>query len=472
MKSLASIIDKLSPDEIETFRVFLISNSRTLKNKKLDLFNTIVEQKQAPKTLVISRQSAYQLKKRLQEQLYSFLVSQEQTRTNDQMFLEMDCHRKLYCFKILFDKGIHDHAFNLLQEITSVSEKYSLHSIYLDSINLRNTYFPLKKNRAKKNIPISGKIRKLTNSLGRNLYVNQYLTTATSVLHDTDQAFRKSLMADLIGFDISEAELVVERLLVINNKFFDLDFLSAREQLLGLLEEDSIASVDENIVGLIYIELVKSCICMNDLQSASKWLKDGEATLHKFDLFTSVILELKFIIALRNGQPESARSIILRAEQMHEVISSEVLNLKWSYYSLLLSFQERRYKEVIKAVNANPIFSNRMRNALVNVKFLEILSVFHLNDWDWLQYKIDSFRKIIGGLDDRFPRIVQTIALLKAQTGGRIVSDAEISEAISLIEQEFPWHPLSLEVARQTQWGKYCATETFAVSESEGVSAF
>jgi hypothetical protein len=326
--------------------------------------------------------------------------------------------------------------------------------------------------RGGRDIPISGKIKKLTHSLGRNLYINQYLTTATSVLHDTDQVFRKSLMADLVGFDISDAELVVERLLDVNKKFSDLDFMPAHEQLLALLEEDSIASVDENIIGLIYIELIKSCICMNDLLSASKWLKHGERALRKFDLFTSVVLELEFIIALRNAQPETARSVVLQAEQLQEVISSEVLTLKWSYYSLLLSFQGRCYKEVIKSVNANPIFSSKMKNALVNVKFLEILSVFHLNDWDWLQYKIDSFRKIISGLDDRFPRIVQTIALLKAQTGGRVISGAEVSKAIILIEQEFPWHPLGLEVAKQTQWAKFCAMETFAVSESESVSAF
>lgn len=473
MKSLASIIDKLSPDEISTFRAFLTGNCRTIKNKKLDLFNDLVDRKRGSETLIISRQSAYQLKKRLQEQLYSFLVSQEQSRTNDALFLEMDCHRKLYCFKILFDKGIHDHAFILLQEIIDVAEKHSLHGIYLDSINLRNTYFSLKKMRVRKHIPISGKIRKLTNSLSRNLYVNQYLTTATSAIHDTDQAFRKSLTDNLIGFDMSEAESVVERLMDVNRQLHEQNFESAHMQLQDLLQDETITNaVDQGILGLIYIELSKSCICMNNLQGALKWLERGDVTLSKFDSFAVVILELNFIIAIRYSRPEVARSFILRATQLREVIASEVLTLKWSYYSLLVNFEQRLYKEVIKTINATPVFSTRVKNALINVKFLEILCVFQVSDWDWLQYKIDSFRKVSNGLDGRFPRIIHTISLLKAQSSGRIISDVEVSEGIKLIDKQFPWHPLGLEIINQTQYAKRCVSDSLLVSASEFASAF
>lgn len=109
MKSLRSIISKLSHNEIGTFRLFLSSHCRNGKNKKLELFDYLVNQ--TPESLPsdsneVSRQSVYQLKKRLKEELYAFLITQEQVKVcNDRSFLEMECHKKLYCFKILFDKG-------------------------------------------------------------------------------------------------------------------------------------------------------------------------------------------------------------------------------------------------------------------------------------------------------------------------------------------------------------------------------
>jgi hypothetical protein len=472
MKSLASIIDKLSPDEIETFRAFLASNSRTLKNKKLELFNTLADRKKGPKTLVISRQSAYQLKKRLQEQLYSFLVSQEQIRTHDQLFLEMDCHRKLYCFKILFDKGIHDHAYQLLREIMSVSEKHALHSIYLDAVNLRNTCFPLKKSREKKNLPISGKIEKLTNTLERNLYINQYLACSSMHLHDSDRCFRESLMRELAGIEIGEGELVIERLLSVNKMFFDLNFNSAHQQMLEMVGNDFNTDANESIHGLIYIELIKSHICIGDLGGATKWMDQSQSVFARFDSFTSTVLELEFIVALRSDQMAKARSVMSRAESLVEITTSEVLNLKWAYYSLVLNFCQRRFRDVIKAVNANPAFSTKIKNALVNIRFMEIVSVFQVSDWDWLLYKVDNFRKTVNGLDEKFPRILQVISMLKAQAGGRIMSHDESHKALSLIENEFPWHPLSLEIIRVTDLVQAFQSEAYPMREIETASAF
>ena len=93
MKPLRSIISKLSPNEIGTFRLFLSTHCRNGKNKKLELFDKLVRQTPESTTAVIdaSRQSLYQLEKRLKEELYSFLITQEQVRDyNDRFFIEMD----------------------------------------------------------------------------------------------------------------------------------------------------------------------------------------------------------------------------------------------------------------------------------------------------------------------------------------------------------------------------------------------
>jgi hypothetical protein len=172
MKSLLSIIKKFSQNEVETFRRFLSGYNRGKKNKKLELFNYLVTQGHDFDDFQVdkknSRQSIYQLKKRLQEDLYSFLLSQQQTRNcNDEVFLEMDCHKKLYCFKILFDKGVHEHARQILDDVLNISAKHYLHNIYLEAVGLKNAYFPLTKLTNKGKIQVNTQIKKLRRRISR-----------------------------------------------------------------------------------------------------------------------------------------------------------------------------------------------------------------------------------------------------------------------------------------------------------------
>jgi hypothetical protein len=62
--------------------------------------------------------------------------------------------------------------------------------------------------------------------------------------------------------------------------------------------------------------------------------------------------------------------------------------------------------------------------------------------------------------------------MLKAQAGGRVMSRDETDKALSLIENEFPWHPLSLEIIRITDLVQPFHGEGYPMREIETASAF
>lgn len=447
MKSLRSIISKLSHNEIATFRSFLSSHSRNGKNKKLVLFDHLVNP--APESILsesngVSRQSAYQLKKRLTEELYTFLMSQEPVKVcNDRAFLEMECHKKLYCFKILFDKGIHDHAQQVLNDVLNIASKHSFHSLYLEAVNLKNIYFPSSQQVARQT-PVNREIKKLKKNLGRNLYVNQYLSEAGSFLHESDDSFRFRLMRRLTDFDLGESEPVIIRLMGVNHLFYQWDFHSAANQLLELLDTDPEILGDANMLSLVYTDLAKACLCANELVDAQRWL--AKPGLIKVDTFVHVVLELQFIIAVRTGDTDRLMAILEQSRKLRIITENPVLKAKWSFYGLLMSFQMRDFKKVIKGANANSIFLVKDKSWLMNLRLLEFLSIYQLRDSDWLYYKIESFRKIFSGTEWKQQRISQIVNLLKIHASGKRLSQADMHDKVISIEEQFPWHPLSNEL--------------------------
>lgn len=447
MKSLVSIIRKLSPNEIITFRHFLSTHSRQGKNKKLELFDQLSRSSDVPRMdkNAPSRQSTYQLKKRLQDELYSFLLIQEQEKNgDDQLFLEMDCHRKLYCFKILFDKGIKDHASQLLNEILEVSSKHGLHGIYLEAINLRNTFLPLREN-IKRKIPIRYQLRKLKRALGRNLYINQYLVESSKTYYDNDGCFRLTLIDRLVCFDLSRTEPAIEELMGVNHLIYQRDFQAAHEKLAGLSNAETKFTGDEKLNGLVYTDLAKVNVCLGDIDVASQWLGCARRALSCHESFFELLLELDFFIHARKMDVGELVQIVGRARQSKQIHENDVLRGKWACYYLYSLYLQDRSREVIKAINGDSNFAYRHKSWLINIKILEMLCILKTGDFDWLYYKIENLRKVVSGLNEKQERHTQLLILIKAFCSDNGPT-TNLRDKINQLDREYPWHPMSIEV--------------------------
>ena len=455
MKSLLSIIEKLSQQEIGAFRQFISQPKRGGTNKKLELFNSLVKgnrhhSNQTPfeggkKT---SRQSLSQLKKRLKEDLYSFLISQHQVKKNDEkLFLEMDCHKKLYCFKILIDKGIQAPAQHILDEILAIATKYRIQSIYLEALSLKNIYFPLRVDSLETQIQVNSQIDDLKQKISRDFYINRYLSQSLMNLHEDDKCFRKILMDDLPGEEIVRNESTLTSLRQINGLFYQGDFHAAYARLKDMVEDtEQTLSKEAKMQGLVYIELVKSCICIGSIQEAKMWVGKAERILREYECFLCVIMELKFIICLRLSDVKDLQIIIRETRQIKKLGEDDSLTARWSFYSVFLHYQKREFKQVIKSVNSHPIAILKNKSWIIVIKMLELLSIYQLNDVDWLYYKVESLRKIINGMVGKYQRFNQIMNLMKCSLLRPSSSQVDIGDKIERIEEQFPWHPLSNEL--------------------------
>jgi hypothetical protein len=449
MKSLTSILEKLSQAEVETFRLFLKNNCRNGNSKKLELFEEIVKgAHDGPPNgrRDVSRQSVYQLKKRLQQELYSFLMLQEQgSNGGDNSFFEMDCHKKLYCFKILLDKGIHDHAYEMLQEVLQVSVEHSLHSIYLEAVGLKNTYFPLQEADPEQSNAVSYEIRELKKSLDRDLYVTRYVMEAGMCLHQDDRSFRTAMAAGAAGIELNECEGTIRDLLKINELFLQGDYVTVGWKLRELYSREVREGETNGTVGLICVELTKVCIYMEDLGQAAQWLERADGALGIRKIFSPLLLELRYVITARRGDYCRLAVIVSEAAGNVVITGSEGLALRWNWFALYAEFLSGNYRQVIKKVNAQGT-SVRNKSWLVHFRMLELLSIFLLQDYDWLHYKTDSFRKSFTCLEERWPRIGMVLQLMRNIANGKITSAFDKELSVAAISKASPWHPLGMEI--------------------------
>jgi len=453
MKSLISIVRKLTEHEIESFRTFLNRHGKSNKNKKLDLFNELVVQSQQNGPLFghadkkeRSRQSAYQLKKRLQEELYSFLISQQQDNNgNDTLFLEMECHKKLYCFKILYDKGVHAHAYQILEKVLNIASKNALHTIYLETLTLKNVYFPLTRSAWKRKIPVSVQITNLRKNISRNLYINQYLSHSLTMSFESDISFRRKLINEMTTPDEYGDEHIVARLMEVNHHLFQCHFTASYGILKDLLPSESGKLEDAAMLALIYTELIKVSMCLQLTDETAKWVAMADELIRSSDPFIPVLMELSFIHHMRSGNTDAADSVLHKASQYKQIAENESTSTRWLFYGMFLSLQKKEYSKVIKAANADAIYSLKEKSWLIIARILEIFSIYEIRDFDWLFYKIENLRKTVATTGDSYPRLSQLTVCIKNHLRERI-HDSTVSEGLRQIEIQYPWHPLTNEL--------------------------
>ena len=265
-------------------------------------------------------------------------------------------------------------------------------------------------------------------------------------MHAVPDFLRRKLIDEMIVSNTSENEYVVDRLMDINHHLYRCDFRLAYEQLLDLAPTEPETFADPAILGLIYIELIKSSICLNLHHETEKWLSKSEIILRYSGTFLPIILDLAFINSLRSGNTTVSDGILSQANACKQILQSDIASAKWSFYSMFLAFTKRDFRHVIKIVNADAIYALKEKSWLIIAKFVEILSIFEMEDSDWLHYKIESLRKTLAGFGQNYPRLHHIAVHLKNHLSEKKVLPKDYHENITEVDKQFPWHPLSNEL--------------------------
>lgn len=452
MKSVFSIVKNLSDKEIRNFRRLFLSGKKGGESSKKELFDTIVKSTNPSDVRKLiskqhySRQNYYQLCKRLRENLYDFLFSfHESNKDNERFAEEMECHKKLYCVKVLIDRNMKEEAQQVLDEAIATSDRHQLSSIYLEASNLKHKLFPFTKTHGSSDSG-QGFVKDVKDSYSISEYIRKYLIESVTGSHESDREFRQSLFK----LDGHGDNPTVSRLQETNHLFYEKDFKGAYDALRVTLDglRCSGLHTDGFMKGLLLVELAKCCLCLKNYGETESYLSQAEEDLHYLDYWMAIISELRYVGAIRS-QNEKAMSVALDDQKKINVPGDKGrYETRWNLYLAWYHYQNHDLRKVIKMANSKKSLSQNGQKDQVVLKLLELICIYQLNDPDWLHYKCEALRKQLQGRADVSVRVQVLFGFIKKYLHSN--DDSGILEKLKSLEQHCPWHPLSDEVLNIT----------------------
>ena len=139
----------------------------------------------------------------------------------------------------------------------------------------------------------------------------------------------------------------------------------------------------------ITLEMGKVCIYQNQLSNAESFADKAlsECFSKKSERDAK---ELMFYVHFSKRSWNEAEKLI----KQELGACKESNQIKWRYFKANIAFVQQHYRESIKLLNTRIVKSESQHEILsTGGKVLEMMNLVEMKDYDWLSFRIDSFRK-------------------------------------------------------------------------------
>jgi hypothetical protein len=134
-------------------------------------------------------------------------------------------------------------------------------------------------------------------------------------------------------------------------------------------------------------------------------------------------------------------------------------NPRWTYLEAFIDFKQKRFKSALKRIHTCQTDLKSLPDYYLGSKMLELMILFDQNEHDWLEYKIENFRKMIarkkGRVNERIDHAFKLfLKLQKSLLKPELIKLSLDPLLINLqIEKEgLEWIPDTFELVRYDSW--------------------
>jgi tetratricopeptide (TPR) repeat protein len=469
MEKLIRLIQCLKPGALQWVEDFYKArcNGDATDNKRLQLFRLLAEGKvhtneEAARLLYHQKcnSALSHLKKRLEEDILNFLLfdlddCEVSTVTKE----ELKCNKLLLQGKMLIAKGIWEDGISLLKKTSRISEKFEFPDIKLASDDILRTYSSEKlgvNHYQRYNEHIDkclGNYKKLLKAKGLSL---KFAYEADSTEKPSVPTF--SRQKEEKENNPSKKVIYWSKMALLQFYHKKRDFDTAKKYAIELLEylqiEPQVCS--DFKAAHVNLELAKILIYLKDYKKA---LAHAEKTICLLPC-TSIDylqgLQVLYFANFRNGNIAEAETIVASALKHPE--ASTALKSKWLMLSAALEFVQRRFCIVNRILYTNKAEKNDPVWE-VGSKILEMLTILESEDYDWFEYKIESFRKKVQSFRDGsherlkiFYGILKTLIRTNYDYRETLSNEKQNLALLDCDKPSLCWDPMGYELIHTGEW--------------------
>lgn len=469
MENLVHLIECLKANEVQLIKSFY--KAKRGSNKKLQLFKLVqsgkikTNEQGASKIYNLPPNSAFcHLKKRLEQDILDFLLFSPSTQAEvDAAAEELKCRKLFMQGKILLSRGVYQEGMSLLRKTSQIAEKYEFPDIKLLSDDILTSHSHVKVRSKQYENLISRSLNQLGNiynakAINYDLVDNRLKEPGDFEEHKNTENSVFRLKQDCLHRGSKQA-CYWYHLALLRNSYHKKEFSKAKGYALELLEflqaEPLIRS--KSRLANVYLNLAKILINLKDHSQSIAAANKALPLLSQKTLEQLQALEVSFFAHFRSGKLIEAELICQKAVYHPQL--SEFLKRRWSMLHAALKFSQNHFQIVNQTINRHGYHKNDGESRLLGQRLLEMLNILELEDYDWFEFKLESFRKKVAHLKfDTSIRIKMIYQLFK----GLLKSNFNYWEAINAEQESFNllngnnldlnWDPMGHELINVRDW--------------------
>lgn len=478
MDKIIQLVKTLNPNEIRAIKRYFASSSKTHINHRQLLFNNILNGKVIDEKTgykIIGRQtgdSAFiMLKKRLKDDILKVLVTEEGTKKFNSNYFEAryKCRLMIIEADLLLSKGVFLLGEEILKKSLALAEQYELTNEALILYDLLQAHFGIKAGPEKyleysiknKNHLILSQKKFEAQDYFRQLTMPQRFSTNKNYLFKEQSALASKELEKLANE--SNSDEIKSWYLRSNIFYFHTigDYISAREfasDFLDLANRSPVLNSKDNIGGA-YMQLSIVNLLIGNYSEAFKCADNATKYFVKQSMNQVNAFGFLFLSAIYDKQFEVALSIVNKVSKFKTIEQYKTIEAKWNYYKANLLFAQGKFDDALALLQReNELISDKSGWRL-GFKILGMMCIVELGNYDWLDFRIETFRKLLSDVKNENvsrPKLVLLIikGFIKHMYDFKNTT-SDLKEQFDLLasnDAEYKWDPIGYEVIPFHKW--------------------
>lgn len=474
MENLIQLVKSLKKSEVSFIQHYYKNDTN---KKRLKLFNWILNDKvstdeEAAKKLYGGKGPAYsQLKGRLLNDLMNLLLFEEGNRQSESERFqnEVEVLRKILIGKILLVRKVQDLGIKELQSALNISENYELNNekILVKEIlseRLGNRYGVEEFNKIVDDIDTDLELSKNL-FLAKKFYFGVALPN-TFLKNNEKEFIRVSQISSIklkeiysntnspnIGFYYFLTEINYYSL----TKDFENLYISSNELLSLVLNNKSLNSKTRLVNA--YMQIYAASISLKKYNEAYKNALSALEYTNKNGPNELTVLEYIVLAIFQLDDKLLMQEFLEKGSKHPRVSYSKFTEGKWVFYKAVYLFKIMQYTSAIRELQKENELLKDKSGWLFGHKLLEIICFIELEEFDMIDFRIESLRKLLQKQKHKNItriKIVFNVLNTLVKTGYQFKKtyqqESENFVLLKSAKDDYYWDPLGYEIIRFDTW--------------------
>lgn len=449
MESLNQLLDACSlPEKTQLVEFAKIKNPPS--SKKLLLMKLFVnhpglsDTEYSQKIYKKPESAAYfQLKKRVKDEFEELLILLKPTCVKKETQLHIECSELLLKSQLILARGIRPEGSKLLERGLKMAIKHGFHDLVLTIYStaarfglcevLNNNDLPELEIAIKSHLQLLIQ-KNYSKPEEHTQSKNQHLKTMISQLNSSRNSW---FILDSIKRSIQhqEYDTALNLVTTAESEWNHNTGAKTRDELL-------IAKMSILLAQREFTELLNVCIDSADTSGFSRENILKHSLNHWLSLF-------------HLNKLEDAKQLLRK--NLMKIYANQ--NPKWVYLDAYIEFKQQNLKTALKQIHTCQKDLKSAPDYYLGSKMLELMILFDQNDQDWLEYKMENFRKLIarkkGSINKRIKKAFLLFSKLQKSLYKPGTIDLTQDPLLIHLQNEIDgleWNPGTFELIRYDSW--------------------